>query len=112
MTLLLANWELILLVLLAIIFIVFKVKQFLTTPSEKRQELMLVWLVQAVEFAERRYGGKTGSLKLSYVYKMFVDKYGLLGMFVSQEVFEKLVNKALVIMENTFKESKKHKQSK
>lgn len=114
MTLLLANWELVLMLILLISFAILKANQFLKTPSEKRQELILLWLVQAVVLAEQKFGSETGSIKLSYVYKLFVDKYGILGSLVSQTVFEKLVNKALKIMEDTFKNkiSTNTKQSK
>lgn len=105
MTVLLGNWELILLLVLVIFCFAFKFSQFLKTPSEKRQELMLVWLVQAVTIAEKKFGSKTGKVKLSYVYHLFLDKYGVLGMFVTQEVFEALVDKAIAIMEKTFKEA-------
>ncbi|MFJ3387476.1 hypothetical protein [Lysinibacillus sp. NPDC086135] len=77
----------------------------IATPSDKRQELMLMWLIHAVDIAEKEFGSKTGSLKLSYVYKMFLGKYGILGMFMSQAIFESLVNKALKTMEETFKEA-------
>lgn len=112
MTLLLANWELVLVLIILISFAVLKVVQFLRTPSEKRQELILLWLVQAVVLAEQKFGSDTGSVKLSYVYKLFIDKYGFLGSLVSKTVFEKLVNKALKTMEDTFKEALKQQQSK
>lgn len=110
MTLLLANWEIALVLILLISYAILKVVQFLRTPSEKRQELILLWLVQAVVLAEQRFGSKTGSIKLSYVYKLFIDKYGILGSLVSQTVFEKLVDKALKTMEDTFREKLKEKQ--
>lgn len=112
MTLLLANWELVLLLIILISFAILKVVQFLRTPPEKRQELILLWLVQAVVLAEQKFGSKTGSVKLSYVYKLFIDKYGFLGSLVSQTVFEKLVDKALETMEDTFKQALEEKQGK
>ena len=104
MTVLLGNWELILFIILLVVVGIFKVNSFLKNPSAKRQELILTWLVQAVTVAENKFGSKTGQIKLSYVYHLFLEKYGFLGMFVSQEIFEKLVNKAIVIMEETLKQ--------
>lgn len=107
MTILLANWELILFALLLLAFLFIKAKQFLTHPTEKRQELILMWLIEAVAIAEKQYGSKTGQLKLSFVYTMFVDKFGILATLVSKELFETLVDRALRIMEETFKDSLK-----
>lgn len=101
MTVLLGNWELILFAFLLVVVGVLKVSDFLNKPSEKRQELMLTWLIQAVTVAEKKFGSKTGKIKLSYVYHLFLDKYGFLGMFITQEIFEELVEKALRIMEET-----------
>ncbi len=105
MTVLFVNWELILLIGLLVVAGIFAVTQFLKKPSEKRKELMLTWLVQAVALAEKKYGSKTGKVKLSYVYDLFIEKYGFVGMFISQEVFEDLVNKAIRIMEETFEKA-------
>lgn len=111
MAILLANWELILVAILVLIFLIIKVKQFLTYPTDKRQELILLWLVEAVALAEKRYGSKTGQVKLSFVYSMFVDKFGFLATLVSKEVFESLVDKALQVIEETFKQELDEKQS-
>ena len=105
MTVLFVNWEIILLLILLIITGVFAVLQFLRKPSEKRQELILTWLVQAVALAEKKFGSKTGQVKLSYVYDLFIEKFGFVGMLISQEVFEELVNRAIRIMEETFKDA-------
>lgn len=111
MTLLLANWELVLVLIVLMSFAILKVVQFLRTPPKKRQELILLWLVQAVVLAEQKFGSGTGSVKLSYVYKLFIDKYGFLGSLVSQTVFEKLVDKALKTMEDTLREALEQKQN-
>ena len=106
MTVLLGNWELILFIVLLVVVGILKVSDFLKKPSDKRQELMLTWLVQAVTVAEKKFGSKTGKIKLSYVYHLFLEKYGFLGMFISQEIFEELVEKALRIMEETLSQRK------
>lgn len=106
MTILFANIELVLLVI-AILFVVgYKLYQLAKTPSEKRQELIKTWLVEAVLVAEQKYGSKAGELKLSYVYRMFVNRFGWLGTLVSEEVFKKLVDEAIEIMEKTIHKAK------
>lgn len=112
MTLLLTNWKLILLLIVLVTAIVFAVKRFFAEPSQKRQELILMWLIQAVELAESLYGSKTGSIKLSFVYKMFIERFGILGSLVSQKVFESLVDKALGIVEETLRKSLEDTQNK
>lgn len=105
MTVLLGNWEIILFVILIVVAGVLALVRFLKTPSLNRQELILTWLIQAVVLAEKKFGSKTGKVKLSYVYHLFIEKFGIFGMFVSQETFEKLVDRAIRIMEETFQES-------
>lgn len=99
MSILLEHWDLILFGIFAILALIIKAKQFFSSPPEKRKELIMVWLVEAVHIAEERYGSKTGQLKLSLVYSMFVDKFGFVATLVSKQVFEELVEKALRIVE-------------
>ncbi|MFJ7982407.1 hypothetical protein ACIQ1D_19275 [Lysinibacillus xylanilyticus] len=101
MTILWANFDLVLLVIAVLFFIGLKVYQLAKTPSESRQELIKTWLVEAVLVAEQKYGGKTGELKLSYVYRMFVNRFGWFGSLISEEVFNRLVDEALEIIEKT-----------
>lgn len=109
MTLLLANWELIMLIIVILFVIGYKLYQLIKTPPEKRQELLKMWLVEAVLVAEQKYGKKAGELKLSYVYRMFVNRYGWFGKLISEKTFKKLVDEALEIMEKTVEKSFKHK---
>lgn len=95
LALIVANWELILLGAIVVAFLGLKVKQYIVTPSEKKQELILEWLSQAVVIAEYKFGTKAGKAKLSYVYQMFVKQYGILGMLMSEKLFNELVDKAL-----------------
>lgn len=104
MTVLLEYWDLILLLVLLLIFGILRLIKLLKTPTQKRQELLLMWLVQAVSLAEKQFGEKTGSLKISFVYDLFIRKYGVLGKFVSRELFETLVDRAIRIMEETLNE--------
>lgn len=95
LALIVANWELILLGAIVVAFLALKVKQYIITPSEKKQELILEWLSQAVTIAENKFGSRAGKAKLSFVYQMFVKKYGVLGMLMSEKLFNELVDKAL-----------------
>ena len=50
--------------------------------------------------AERKFGSKTGQIKLRYVYDWFVSKWPLMSTFISFEQFGKMVDIALEEMEH------------
>lgn len=53
------------------------------------------WLKYAVTEAEQYFGGKTGQLKLQYVYAKFAEKFKILSAFITFSVFEAWVDAAL-----------------
>lgn len=53
---------------------------------------LLVW---ACLEAEKRFGSKTGQIKLKYVYDWFTTKYPIISSFVSFGQFSKMVDIAL-----------------
>lgn len=63
------------------------------------------WLLSVIVNAEKVYGGKTGKVKLSYVYGLFIEKFPKLAKIISFETFSALVDEVLKINEN-FIESK------
>lgn len=99
MMVLLENIDLLIVIILLILSVFISIRNFLVIPSQKRQEKILLWMIHNVEMAEKIYGSKTGKLKLAYVYQQFLERFGILGLFMSQEVFETLVNRAIAIME-------------
>lgn len=56
--------------------------------------------------AERRFGSKTGQIKLRYVYDWFIGKFPFLSLLISFEEFGKMVDKALEEMEKLIKSNK------
>ena len=50
--------------------------------------------------AERKYGTKTGQIKLKYAYDWFVSKWPLMSALISFDQFGKMVDIALVEMEH------------
>ena len=50
--------------------------------------------------AERKFGSKTGQIKLRYVYDWFVSKWPLMSTLISFEQFGKMVDIALEEMEH------------
>ena len=71
---------------------------FLRLSKEKQMEMIKQWLILAVVKAEKELGEKTGQIKLSYVYDMFIDKFKFLAKVITFEQFSALVDEALDVM--------------
>lgn len=87
------NWGLILILILAIVGVV---ELVIAKDKQKAKE----WLLLAVLEAEKLYGSKTGAVKLRYVYDMFLATFPILSRVVSFEEFSKLVDDALEEMKH------------
>ena len=66
------------------------------------QKLLLYICIEA----ERKFGSKTGQIKLRHVYDWFIGKFPFLSLFISFEEFGKMVDKALEEMEKLIKSNK------
>ena len=55
--------------------------------------------------AEKKYGSKTGKVKLRHVYEWFVTKWPIMSTLISFDQFAKLVDLALVEMEDMIKKN-------
>jgi len=58
------------------------------------------WLLSVIVNAEKVYGGKTGKVKLSYVYGLFIEKFPKLAKIITFDTFSALVDEVLKINEN------------
>lgn len=56
------------------------------------------WLLLAVISAETEFGGKTGIIKLRYVYDLFVARFTFVSKFITFDEFSDMVDEALVQM--------------
>ena len=72
MTILVDNWGVILILILAIVGVV---ELVIFKDKKKAKE----WLLLAVLEAEKLYGSKTGAVKLRYVYDMFLTTFPILS---------------------------------
>lgn len=88
MTILVDNWGVILILILAIVG---AVELVIVKDKKKAKE----WLLLAVLEAEKLYGSKTGAVKLRYVYDMFLATFPILSRVVSFEEFSQMVDLAL-----------------
>lgn len=76
---------------------------FLTLMTPAKQEMILNYLVYAVVQAEQIFGSGTGRLKLAKVYNDFVKDLPAIAKLISYDSFCKLVDKALVKLEEMLK---------
>lgn len=64
------------------------------------------WLVYAVSEAEKRFGGKTGKLKLRYVYDLAIEAFPVIAKVIPFSFFCAMVDSALVIMRGMIDDNK------
>lgn len=72
--------------------------RFANLPREKQIAQVCEWLLGAVTRAEIEYGGGTGRIKLSEVYRAFCEEMPWIAKVMTFETFSKLVDDALVEM--------------
>ena len=75
----------------AIIFIV----NFCKAGQAQQIQMKSEWLLLAVVQAEKELGGKTGEIKLRYVYDKFLQRFGKVAMLITFEQFSGMVDIAL-----------------
>ena len=71
-----------------------------TNTKEDNLKMIKSWLLSIIVNAEKVYGGKTGKVKLSYVYGLFIEKFPKLEKIITFETFSALVDEVLKINEN------------
>ena len=71
-----------------------------TNTKEENLKMIKSWLLSVIVNAEKVYGGKTGKVKLSYVYGLFIEKFPKLARVISFETFSAIVDEVLKINEN------------
>lgn len=75
----------------AMLFIV----NFCKAGQAQQMQMISEWLLLAVVQAEKELGGKTGEIKLRYVYDKFLQRFGKVAMFITFEQFSGMVDIAL-----------------
>ena len=68
------------------------VKKLVNMTAQQRKEKIVAWLLQAMIYAERQFGGGTGRLKLSNVYAMFVEAFPYFADAITFETFSGYVD--------------------
>jgi len=92
------NWSLLVVLACAMVAVFIYVKKFVNMPTEEQISKVKEWLLFAVMQAEKEFGGGTGTLKLRYVYDLFVTTFPEVAKMVSFDTFSKWVDEVLVYM--------------
>lgn len=94
MEILIQYWDLILIVVIAILGLGTILYKYLTSPTAKREELIRSILLDLVTQAEDIYGSKTGKIKFMYVYEKLSNRYKWVK-FIPVSFIEGLVDETL-----------------
>ena len=81
-------------------------KGFSSKTKEEKLDIIRNWLLVAIAEAEKIYGAKTGSLKLSYVYDLFIQRLPELADTISFETFSSLVDEVLATFRRMVNDNK------
>lgn len=95
MKFLVENWPAIIAIIAVIAAAASFIYNFVKLPHSVQIAKVKEWLLWAVAEAEKRFGSKTGQLKLRYVYDMFTARFPFAAKFLSFEQFSNLVDEAL-----------------
>lgn len=91
-------WGLIVIALSALVVAACFVKRFIDLPRAQKIKEVKEWLLWAVVEAEKQFGSGTGTIKLRYVYDLFVKAFPSLAQFISFTLFSSWVDEVLVRM--------------
>ena len=83
---------------------------FLILPTSGKKEALKEWLKWAVTVVEKEYGGKTGQLKLRYVWDMAIKQFPWLERCISFEMFSCYVDEALEWLRNQLESNEAMKE--
>ena len=82
---------------------IYSLNRYFDSCTNKQKQIILHYLTYAVVAAEQLYGSKTGQLKLARVYNDFLVDLPMLAKYISYEDFTKLVDIALIKMNEMLK---------
>lgn len=94
------NWYMIIALLCIVVLTAINIQQFAAKPTEEQKEKVRQWLLIAVTECEAQLGSKTGQLKLSLCYDMFVNAFPALAAIMPFSMFSALVDEALEKMQS------------
>ena len=94
------NWSAVMGLICMVAFLGLSIRQFFKLTLEAQKKKVKQCLLSWVMAAEKDLGSKTGKIKLSLVYSMFVEAFPVFQMFVSIDTFGGWVDEALLLMKD------------
>ena len=94
------NWSAVMGLICMVAFLGLSIRQFFKLTLEAQKKKVKQCLLSWVMAAEKDLGSKTGKIKLSLVYSMFVKAFPVFQMFVSIDTFGGWVDEALLLMKD------------
>lgn len=94
MELLFQYYDLILIVVVALVGLGYGIYKFVSTPSAQQKEILRTILLQLVVQAEVNLGSGTGKIKFSYVYSQLLQNFTWLK-YIPLSIVERLIEDAL-----------------
>lgn len=91
-------WGLIVIALSALVVAACSIKRFVDLPRAQKVQEVKEWLLWAVVEAEKHFGSGTGTIKLRYVYDLFVKAFPTLARYISFTLFSSWVDEVLIRM--------------
>lgn len=98
------NWMLLVVLICIVYLTITSTKKFADKPTDEQIAEIKKWLLIAVTQCEAQLGEKTGRLKLSLCYDMFVKALPSLAAIVPFELFSELVDEVLEEMKDILAE--------
>ena len=95
MNFLIDNWALLVAGIAVIAAAASFIYNFVKLPHSAQIAKVKEWLLWAVAEAEKKFGEKTGQLKLRYVYDLFTARFAFVAKILTFEQFSALVDEAL-----------------
>lgn len=99
------NWGIIAAIIIILVLCAV-ISHKLSIPSDRQIEVIRRWLLYAVIEAEKRYKSGTGTLKLHYVYDLFIAKFKELAPLISFDLFAAIVDDVLIDMRHILETNK------
>lgn len=89
-----------------ILTIILTMKAAPAINGKNKIEIVRNWLLVTITEAEKIYGAKTGAIKLSYVYDMFISRMPDLAAAIPFETFSSLVDEVLTTFRKMVNDNK------
>lgn len=101
------NWFVFVGLIAIITMVVIACIKFFELPTSTQIKKIKEWLLWAVCMAEKELGSGTGTLKLRYVWDLFIQKFPMASKFITFDMFSSLVDEAIEEMKKLLEQNDK-----